>query len=71
MNIVGISYGPPVADASGQHVRQVTTTQIDAPAVVASTSVTLSGGADTSGDGIPAATGFARTGIAAYNSVAN
>lgn len=72
MNIIGVSYGPPQIE-SRQIVREVTTTAVATQAAEDSAPVTLSGvpPSGLAGDGTLSATGFARTGIAAYSSIAS
>jgi hypothetical protein len=72
MNIVGISYGPPQQVAGGELVRRVTTTIVAAPTSDDSTSVSLGNATNgaTAGNGVLSASGFGRTGIAAYRGIA-
>jgi hypothetical protein len=66
MNINGIAYGPPQAILSNPAVQRTGAEPVAAPAIQESAPVELSPiGSATSGP-----TGFAKTGIAAYSSIA-
>jgi hypothetical protein len=66
MNINGISYGPPQAVSTTHIVQRTGTAPVAAEAIQESAPVELS----PAGSAVSGPTGFARTGIAAYSSIA-
>ena len=66
MNINGIAYGPPQTILPSRAVQQTGSAPVGAPAVQESGPVELS----PIGSAATGPTGFAKTGIAAYNSIA-
>jgi hypothetical protein len=66
MNINGVSFGPPQAVSSGFAVQRAMPEPVATPVVEASAQVDLS----PVGSALSGPTGFAKTGIAAYNSIA-
>jgi len=76
MNIIGVSYGPPLQTVSGGQERVVTTTLAPAPVRETSTRVEISDAGlsatpPTAGDNGLTPTGFGKVGIAAYSAIAN
>jgi hypothetical protein len=76
MNIIGVSYGPPLQTASGGQERVVATTVAPAPVRETSTRVEISDAGlsatpPSTGDAGLSPTGFGKVGIAAYSAIGN